>query len=60
MKNEITGESTQTPAGLTLTSGTYKIYVKRTGYQTLENPQTITISPSFSKKTIPLVFHIKK
>lgn len=60
MKQEITGESIQTPAGLTLTSGTYKIYVKRTGYQTLENPQTITISPSFSKKTTPIVFHIKK
>ena len=60
MKHKITGESTQTPAGLTLTSGTYKIYVKRTGYQTLENPQTITISPSFSKKTTPIVFHIKK
>ena len=60
MKQEITGESTQTPAELNLTSGTYKIYVKRSGYQTLENPQTITISPSFSKKTIPIVFHIKK
>ena len=28
MKNEITGESTQTPTELSLTSGTYKIYVK--------------------------------
>lgn len=49
-----------TPGTITLEAGTHNITVKKTGYVTVENEQSVTISPSFNEEApINLVFHLK-
>jgi serine/threonine protein kinase len=48
-----------TPGDLTLGPGNYKISVKKTGYQTVENDVRLDIAPSTERKTHSLVFHFK-
>jgi len=48
-----------TPKVIALGPGTYKVYVSKTGFETIEEPKTITIEPSFSEEDIPMVFHLK-
>ncbi len=48
-----------TPGDLSLGPGSYKIAVKKTGYQTVENDLQLNISPSFEKMSHSLVFHFK-
>ena len=48
-----------TPGDLMLGTGTYKISVKKAGYQTIENEVQLNISPTLERKTHSLVFHFK-
>lgn len=48
-----------TPGDLSLGPGNYKISVKKTGYQTVENDVPLNISPTLENKTHSLVFHFK-
>jgi serine/threonine protein kinase len=48
-----------TPGDLSLGPGSYKISVKKTGYQTVESDVQLNIRPSFERKTHSLVFHFK-
>ena len=49
-----------TPREISLSSGPHKIFVKKSGYKILEEPKRINITPSFTKKATPIVFHLKK
>ena len=48
-----------TPGDLLLGAGTYKISVKKAGYQTIENEVQLNIAPALERKTHSLVFHFK-
>jgi serine/threonine protein kinase len=58
----INNENTElyTPREIQLGPGDYKIFVRKSGFKTLENAAEINIEPSFSDKPIPLVFNLKK
>jgi serine/threonine protein kinase len=49
-----------TPREISLPSGPHKIFVKKSGYKILEEPRSINITPSYTKKATPIVFHLKK
>ena len=48
-----------TPGDTLLGPGTYRITVKKTGYNTVEGDAVLNISPTFELKTQLLVFHLK-
>ncbi|HSD63982.1 MAG TPA: serine/threonine-protein kinase [Ignavibacteriaceae bacterium] len=48
-----------TPGDLSLGPGSYRISVKKTGYQTVENDIKLDIIPSSDPKSHSLVFHFK-
>ncbi len=48
-----------TPGDLSLGPGNYKISVKKTGYETVENDVQLNITPSTDRKSHSLVFHFK-
>ena len=48
-----------TPGDLSLGPGNYKISVKKTGYETVENDVQLNITPSADRKSHSLVFHFK-
>lgn len=58
----INNENTElyTPREIQLGPGNYKIFVRKSGFKTIENAAEIKIEPSFSDKPIPLVFNLKK
>ena len=39
--------------------GDYRVEVRRTGYEVLDGPQTITVEPAFEEKLPPVVFRIR-
>jgi serine/threonine protein kinase len=49
-----------TPREIVLPSGMHKIFVKKSGYKIIEEAKKVNITPSFTKKATPIVFHLKK
>ena len=49
-----------TPREIKLGPGNYEVFVRKSGFETIENAFPITITPTFLDKQIPLVFNIKK
>ncbi len=49
-----------TPTVLTLGPGTYRIEVRRDGYQVLEGPRSVTLTAGLQQKTERLVFTMQK
>ncbi|MBL1212190.1 MAG: serine/threonine protein kinase [Ignavibacteriae bacterium] len=58
----INNENTElyTPREIQLGPGSYKIFVRKSGFKTVEDAAELKIEPSFSDKLIPLVFNLKK
>jgi len=57
--NGVTSGET-TPRNLLKSTGTYRIHIRRDGYEPVDPEQTVVVKPSFYERTYPVVFRLRK